>query len=121
MFRPLSRVMASVATLLLLLLLSTTPANSFSFHHARPFAAPRGMERVVLSADRLESAVSTAAVAAAAVSKAVSMKTLEAPDLDSSFIAIDSNSSAVGAVDADGLPLVYNKELIEVRGGRGTV
>jgi len=41
------------------------------------------------------------------------MKTLTAPDLDRSFIALDTNASLSGVVDNDGLPLVYNKELIE--------
>ena len=51
--------------------------------------------------------------AAQAVSKAVAMKELAAPDLDRSLIVLDLNASAIGEVDASGLPLVYNKELIE--------
>ena len=72
--------------------------------HAAP---PTAAERIA------SSAVGTAAVAAAAVSKAVSMKTLSAPELERSFIALDSAASAAGVVDDQGLPLVYNKELIE--------
>lgn len=41
------------------------------------------------------------------------MRSLSAPDLKRSFIALDANASARGEVDSDGLPLVYNKELIE--------
>jgi hypothetical protein len=41
-------------------------------------------------------------------------KDLSAPDLDKSFISLDSSASVAGEVDANGLPLVYNKDLIEV-------
>lgn len=63
--------------------------------------------------DRLasSSAASAAAVATAAVNAAVSMKTLEAPDVTKSYIALDVNST--GALDEDGLPLVYDKDLIQ--------
>jgi len=63
--------------------------------------------------DRLasSSAASAAAVATAAVSAAVSMKSLEAPDVTKSYIALDVNNT--GALDDEGLPLVYDKELIQ--------
>ena len=63
--------------------------------------------------DRLasSSAASAAAVATAAVNAAVSMKSLEAPDVKKSYIALDLNST--GALDDEGLPLVYDKELIQ--------
>jgi len=63
--------------------------------------------------DRLvsSSAASAAAVATAAVNAAVSMKSLEAPDVKKSYIALDVNNT--GALDDEGLPLVYDKELIQ--------
>eukprot|EP00804_Cyclotella_cryptica_P025632 CCRYP_002844-RA/>CCRYP_002844-RA protein AED:0.03 eAED:0.03 QI:448/1/1/1/1/1/4/272/975 len=64
-------------------------------------------------ADRLANsgAVSAAAMATAAVNAAVSMKTLTAPSTDKSYISLDSGSKP--ATDTDGLPLVYDKDLIE--------
>lgn len=56
-------------------------------------------------------AASTAAIAALEVSKAVRMKGVEAPDGDSSFVALDQERR--GLVDEDGLPVVYDKDLIE--------
>eukprot|EP00522_Entomoneis_paludosa_P005106 CAMPEP_0172473424 /NCGR_PEP_ID=MMETSP1065-20121228/68845_1 /TAXON_ID=265537 /ORGANISM="Amphiprora paludosa, Strain CCMP125" /LENGTH=882 /DNA_ID=CAMNT_0013231599 /DNA_START=212 /DNA_END=2860 /DNA_ORIENTATION=+ len=56
------------------------------------------------------SMMSAAAVAAAAVNAAVSMKQLEAPDVAKSYIAMDRNTTAI---DEDGLPLAYDKDLIE--------
>jgi hypothetical protein len=53
---------------------------------------------------------SAAAMATAAVNAAVSMKTLEAPDVTKSYISLDSNKE----LDEDGLPLVYDKEAIEI-------
>lgn len=54
---------------------------------------------------------SAAAVATAAVNAAVAMRSLEAPDVKKSYIAMEKNYS--GALDEDGLPLVYDKDLIE--------
>ena len=53
---------------------------------------------------------SAAAMATAAVNAAVAMKTLEAPDVTKSYISLDSNKE----LDEDGLPLVYDKEAIEI-------
>lgn len=53
---------------------------------------------------------SAAAVAAAAVNAAVSMKTLEAPDVEKSYISLDKTKKEL---DEEGLPLVYDKELIQ--------
>jgi len=53
---------------------------------------------------------SAAAVATAAVNAAVSMKTLEAPDVEKSYISLDKTKNEL---DEEGLPLVYDKELIE--------
>jgi hypothetical protein len=50
-------------------------------------------------------------VATAAVNAAVSMKTLEAPTVQKSYIALNRNSTT--SVDNEGLPLVYDKDLIE--------
>jgi len=55
-------------------------------------------------------AASAAAMATAAVNAAVSMKTLEAPDVTKSYISLDKDNNAL---DEDGLPLVYDKDLIE--------
>ena len=53
---------------------------------------------------------SVAAMATAAVNAAVSMKPLEAPDVEKSYVAMDRSSTVL---DDDGLPLVYDKDLIE--------
>jgi len=53
---------------------------------------------------------SAAAVAAAAVNAAVSMKNLEAPDVAKSYIALDKTQQEL---DEEGLPLVYDKDVIE--------
>lgn len=55
-------------------------------------------------------AVSAAAMATAAVNAAVSMKTLTAPSVDKSYISLDTSSKSI---DEEGLPLVYDKDLIE--------
>uniref|UniRef100_A0A7R9Z8X6 ABC1 atypical kinase-like domain-containing protein n=1 Tax=Pseudictyota dubia TaxID=2749911 RepID=A0A7R9Z8X6_9STRA len=55
-------------------------------------------------------AASTAALATAAVNAAVAMKSLEAPDVSKSYISLDKTSNEL---DEDGLPLVYDKDLIE--------
>ena len=39
------------------------------------------------------------------------MKSLEAPDVKKSYIALDVNNT--GALDEEGLPLVYDKDLIQ--------
>jgi hypothetical protein len=53
---------------------------------------------------------SAAAMAAAAVNAAVSMKPLTAPDMSKSYIAMDRSQNSL---DEDGLPLAYDKDLIE--------
>mmetsp|Transcript_3733 Transcript_3733/g.10579 ORF Transcript_3733/g.10579 Transcript_3733/m.10579 type:complete len:910 (-) Transcript_3733:115-2844(-) len=53
---------------------------------------------------------SAAAMATAAVNAAVSMKTLEAPDVDKSYIALDKTQQEL---DEEGLPLVYDKDVIQ--------
>jgi len=50
-----------------------------------------------------------AGTAALEVSKSVRMRGVEAPDVDKSYVA----RSASNEVDADGLPLVYNKDAIQ--------
>lgn len=63
-------------------------------------------------ADRITNsgAVSAAAMATAAVNAAVSMKTLTAPSVDKSYISLDASANSI---DEEGLPLVYDKDLIE--------
>lgn len=62
--------------------------------------------------DRIASsgAASAAAMATAAVNAAVAMKTLEAPDVAKSYISLDKSTNDV---DEAGLPLAYDKDLIE--------
>lgn len=61
------------------------------------------------------SIASAAVVAAAAVNAAVSMKTLSAPDTDKTFVFRDGASeNRTGIVDEVGLPLIYDKELIQM-------
>ena len=55
-------------------------------------------------------AVSAAAMATAAVNAAVSMKTLTAPSVEKSYISLESSKET----DLDGLPLTYDKDLIEI-------
>ncbi len=60
------------------------------------------------------SIASAAAVAAAAVNAAVSMRPLSAPDASKSFVFKDgADNNRTGKVDEVGLPLVYDKVLIE--------
>jgi len=70
-------------------------------------------ERSLIDRARNAAIAQTATEAAKAVSSAVSMKKLEAPDLDSSFIKVDDDDARKGQVDESGLPLVYDKALIE--------
>ena len=57
---------------------------------------------------------SAAAVAAAAVNTAVGMKTLEAPDVSKTYVYRNGAAeNRTGVVDEVGLPLVYNKDLIQ--------
>lgn len=53
---------------------------------------------------------SAAAMATAAVNAAVSMKSLEAPDVTKTYIALDKTKQEL---DEEGLPLVYDKDVIE--------
>jgi len=53
---------------------------------------------------------SAAAMATAAVNAAVAMKSLEAPDVGKTYVAIDKSTQEL---DEDGLPMVYDKDLIE--------
>ncbi|GKY90643.1 hypothetical protein MPSEU_000037700 [Mayamaea pseudoterrestris] len=57
---------------------------------------------------------SAAAVATAAVNAAVAMKSLEAPDTSKTYIAMSGDdANDPSNLDEEGLPLTYNKELIE--------
>merc|ERR1719487_725604 len=59
------------------------------------------------------SAATAAALAAAAVTRAVEMRPLSAPDAAKTYVATDSDESRLGVVDEVGLPLVYDGALIE--------
>mmetsp|Transcript_8858 Transcript_8858/g.13218 ORF Transcript_8858/g.13218 Transcript_8858/m.13218 type:complete len:911 (-) Transcript_8858:87-2819(-) len=56
---------------------------------------------------------SAAAMATAAVNAAVSMKTLEAPSTQKSYISMDNDAKEKTIIDEDGLPLRYDKDAIE--------
>lgn len=56
------------------------------------------------------SMASAVAVATAAVDAAVNMRKLEAPDVSKSYVSLGNNTNEI---DNDGLPLVYDKDLIE--------
>ena len=57
---------------------------------------------------------SAAVVAAAAVNQAVSMRQLDAPDADKTFVYRDGASDGrAGKVDEFGLPLIYDANLIQ--------
>lgn len=59
-------------------------------------------------------AAAAAAAATAAVNSAVAMKTLEAPDTQKSYIALNNDPEAAKReLDEEGLPRVYDKDLIE--------
>ena len=61
-----------------------------------------------------QSLAAAATVAAAAVNAAVGMRTLEAPDVVRSYVYKDGSAqNRTGIVDEVGLPLVYDKGLIE--------
>ena len=64
--------------------------------------------------DRVASSgmASAAVVATAAVNAAVAMKSLEAPDVRKSYVSM-SKSPQTNELDKEGLPTVYDKELIE--------
>ena len=62
--------------------------------------------------DQAAAFATSAAIAVSAVNAAVSMRTLEAPEVDKTYIVQDS--SRLGTVDESGLPIVYDKELIGV-------
>jgi hypothetical protein len=72
-------------------------------------APPTGTQ---LLRDRLASSsvASAAALATAAVNAAVAMKTLEAPDVQKSYVTL---SKSPAEIDKEGLPLTYDKEAIE--------
>jgi len=59
---------------------------------------------------------SAALLATAAVNQAVSMRALEAPSVQKTYISLDDTSSSSNQkveVDNEGLPLVYDKDLIQ--------
>ena len=60
------------------------------------------------------SLASAALVAAAAVNQAVSMRSLSAPETDKTFVFMDgAAANRTGVVDEFGLPLIYDKDLIQ--------
>ena len=87
--------------------LSATPSFGFAPHSHRRH---HGRHHSVVSMSTkqsgpgLDAMVAGAAAVASAVSKDVSMKTLEAPETSRSFVALDRNDT--GTVDKSGLPLV---------------
>jgi len=74
-------------------------------------AAEFGKNENLSLRDRIaKSGVASAAAMAAAVNRAVAMKPLEAPSNDKSYIALDKTQNEL---DEEGLPMVYDKDLIE--------
>jgi predicted unusual protein kinase regulating ubiquinone biosynthesis (AarF/ABC1/UbiB family) len=57
-------------------------------------------------------AASAAAMATAAVNAAVSMRTLDAPGIEKSYVSLDLSEDA-RTLDEEGLPRVYDKDLIQ--------
>uniref|UniRef100_A0A0G4HXJ7 Protein kinase domain-containing protein n=1 Tax=Chromera velia CCMP2878 TaxID=1169474 RepID=A0A0G4HXJ7_9ALVE len=87
---------------------------------ASPDTAPRTEDRKtsegpnVLDRAKAAAMASAAVVAAAAVNEAVDSKSLEAPETSKSWIFKDGGrDDRRGKVDEAGLPLVYDKQLIE--------
>eukprot|EP01035_Chromulina_nebulosa_P018089 gene18089-23737_t len=61
------------------------------------------------------SVASAAVVAAAAVNAAVGMRPLQAPDISKTYVYINgANTNRTGVVDEVGLPLIYDKDLIQI-------
>jgi len=71
---------------------------------------PTGKSNTLVDRITNSGAVSAAAMATAAVNAAVSMKSLAAPSVDKSYVSLDTSSNSI---DEEGLPLVYDKDLIE--------
>jgi predicted unusual protein kinase regulating ubiquinone biosynthesis (AarF/ABC1/UbiB family) len=71
-------------------------------------------EKEISFRDRLANsgAASAAAMATAAVNAAVSMRTLEAPDIEKSYVSLDLSDEG-RTLDEEGLPRVYDKDLIQ--------
>eukprot|EP00191_Tetraselmis_sp_GSL018_P007540 CAMPEP_0177621080 /NCGR_PEP_ID=MMETSP0419_2-20121207/27354_1 /TAXON_ID=582737 /ORGANISM="Tetraselmis sp., Strain GSL018" /LENGTH=265 /DNA_ID=CAMNT_0019120893 /DNA_START=168 /DNA_END=961 /DNA_ORIENTATION=+ len=63
--------------------------------------------------ERLDGLANTAAIAVSEVSRSVGSREIEAPDVERTFIALEENDTRLGKVDEAGLPLVYDKELIQ--------
>jgi len=114
----------SIATTLPLLLVGSTsafapnvvPCRTHSRLAASTLDETKKKDEPTLSfRDRITNsgAASAAAMATAAVNAAVSMKTLEAPDVTKSYISLDRSDLANNALDEEGLPLIYDKILIE--------
>lgn len=75
---------------------------------------PQPAKRSMTDQVQAASIASAAAMAAAAVNAAVSMKPLSAPDATKSFVYKDGAAEGrIGKVDEVGLPLVYDRVLIE--------
>lgn len=84
--------------------------------NVRPISSSALQASSATVAERMGTAgiAAAAQVAAAAVNAAVSMRSLEAPDDKKSYVSKDAVSpDRMGVVDEVGLPLVYDKELIQ--------
>ena len=79
-----------------------------------PVAVKNGGKRSVVEQMSAASVASAAVVAAAAVNAAVGMRSLSAPDNSKSYVYMNGASEdRIGKVDEAGLPLVYDKDLIQ--------
>ena len=89
-----------------------TLASRVRRHHAPRRAATRTATTPIARLAGVVDVKRVSEVAGAAaleVSKSVRMRGVEAPDVDKSYVA----RSTTAEIDADGLPLVYNKEQIQ--------
>jgi hypothetical protein len=72
------------------------------------------IKRSVVEQMSTASIASAAVVAAAAVNAAVGMRTLAAPDNTKSYVYMNGASEdRAGKVDEAGLPIIYDKDLIQ--------
>lgn len=97
----------------LILLQASTMDNDVTVKHRQEDDATATAATTTTSLrDRITNSgvASAAALATAAVNAAVSMKSLEAPDVSKSYVALDKTQTEI---DEEGLPLVYDKDLIE--------
>lgn len=100
---------------------STTSIRRFSYRYLSSPSSSTALnvdtkeKRSLVDQVSTASIASAAAVAAAAVNAAVSMRPLTAPDVSKTYVYRDGAAeNRTGIVDEVGLPLVYDKDLIQL-------